>query len=172
MRPGLLLAASLLLIGTAAAASVGVARDDAVDPVAARWLATGDAALSAKHPEAAIDSYEAALAVDPKSAPAFLGLAKAYEAQGLPGHAIKYYRQALALQPNDLGALEAQGEALIARGATTRARVNLDRIRTLCKGDCPAAKRLETALAQPAPPVPAPTPLASADTAKAPVGKP
>ncbi len=167
MRSGMMLAASLLLIGTAAAATVGIARDDTANPTAARWLATGDAALTAKHPEAAIDAYEAALAVDPKSAPAFLGLARAYEAEALPGHAIKYYREALALQPNDIGALAGQGEALIARGATTRARVNLDRIKTLCKGDCPQAKRLETALA--APPVEAKT--ATADTPPPVVGK-
>ncbi|MBV8972935.1 MAG: tetratricopeptide repeat protein, partial [Sphingomonadaceae bacterium] len=137
MRPGLILAGGLLLIGTAAAAAVGVARDDAPNPAAARWLAAGDAALAAKHPSDAIDAYEAALTLDPKSAPAFIGLAHAYTAQGLPGRAIKFYRGALALQPNDLGALEGQGEALVARGATTRARVNLDRIKTLCKGDCP-----------------------------------
>ena len=158
MRQGLTIAAILLLGGTVASVAVGAARDDAPSPVAARWLAAGDTALAAKHPAEAVDAFEAALAVDPKSAPAFIGIAHAYEAQGLPGRAIRYYREALALTPNDLGALEGQGKAMIARGASARARVNLDRIRTLCKGDCPAAKRLETALA--APPA-APTPVAS-----------
>ncbi len=172
MQPGVFLAAGLLLVGTAAAAAIGVARDDDTAPAVTRWIAVGDAALAGKHAAEAIDAYEAALALDPKSAAAFTGMAHAYAVEGLPGRAIKYYREALALQPNDLGALEGQGEALVARGATTRARVNLDRIRTLCKGDCPAAKKLETALAAPPPVAVTPTPLASADTAKAPVGKP
>jgi Tfp pilus assembly protein PilF len=160
MRPGYSIAAILLLAGTVASVAVGAGRDDAVNPAAVRWLAAGDAALAAKKPADAIDAFEAALAVDPKNAAGFIGLAKAYEAEALPGRAIRYYREALALQPNDLDALAGQGEALIARGATTRARVNLDRIRTLCKADCPAAKRLETALAAPPPKV-LPTPLAS-----------
>ncbi len=165
MRPGLSIAAMLLLTGTVASVAVGAARDDAPNPAATRWLAAGDAALAAKKPAAAIDAYEAALAIDPKNAAGFIGIAKAYEAEALPGRAIRYYREALALQPNDLDALAGQGEALVARGATTRARVNLDRIKTLCKGECPAAKRLETALAAP-PPAIAPTPLASAEPAK------
>ena len=160
MRPGYSIAAILLLAGTGASVAVGAARDDVVNPAAVRWLAAGDAALAAKKPADAIDAFEAALAVDPKNAAGFVGIAKAYEAEALPGRAIRYYREALALQPNDLDALAGQGEALVARGATTRARVNLDRIKTLCKGDCPAAKRLETALAAPPKPV-LPTPLAS-----------
>lgn len=169
MRSGLVITTIVLLAGGASVA-VGAARDDAVNPVAARWLTAGDAALAAKKPAAAIDAFEAALAVDPKNAAGFIGIARAYEAEALPGRAIRYYREALALQPNDLDALAGQGEALIARGATTRARVNLDRIKTLCKTECPAAKRLETALA--APPPPAPTPLASAEPAKPTVGAP
>jgi Tfp pilus assembly protein PilF len=160
----ILIAATLLLAGTAASVAVGAARDDAPNPVASRWLAMGETALAAKHPADAIDAFEAALAVDPKNAPAFVGIARAYDAQALPGRAIRYYREALALQPNDLGALEGQGKAMIARGATARARVNLDRIKTLCKGECPAAKRLETALA--APPLPVLHPIASNEPTK------
>ncbi len=169
MRPGLSLAAMLLLAGTIGTVAIGAARDDAVNPAAARWRAAGDAALAAKKPAEAIDAFEAALAVDPKDSAAFVGIARAYDAQKLPGRAIKYYREALALQPNDLDALEGQGEALVVRGATTRARVNLDRIKTLCKAECPAAKRLETALAAPPPAAP-PTPIASAQATKPTVG--
>lgn len=160
MRRGPVIA-TIVLLAAGASAAVGAVRDDAVNPVAMRWLAAGDTALAAKKSGAAIDAFEAALAVDPKNAAGFIGIARAYEAEALPGRAIRYYREALALQPNDLDALAGQGEALIARGATTRARVNLDRIKTLCKADCPAAKRLETALAAPPPVVP--TPLASAE---------
>ncbi len=171
MRRSFWTAAGFLLAATSASIALGAVRDDAPNPAATRWLSAGDAALTAKRPASAIDAFEAALAVDPKNAAGFIGIAKAYEAEGLPGRAIRYYREALALQPNDLDALAGQGTALVARGATTRARVNLDRIKTLCKGECPAAQRLETALAAP-PPVIAPTPLASAEPAKPVTGKP
>ncbi len=161
MRKAWSIPLALLVTGAAATVAMSAASDDSVSPASLRWVAIGQAALDKGQAPAAIDAFEAALAVDPKDARAFLGIARAYDAQGLPGRAIKYYREALALEPNDLGALEGQGKALIARGATTRARVNLDRIKTLCKGDCPSAKRLETALA--APPVPSPTPMASAE---------
>ena len=160
------IALALFVAGTAS--SLAVAAGDTIAPASAAWVAVGDAALARKTPAAAIDAYEAALALDPKNTAAFLGIARAYDAQKLPGRAIKYYREALALDPNDLTALEGQGGALIARGATTRARVNLDRIRTLCKGDCPAAKRLEIALAAPPPVI---APVASAEPAKPTVGK-
>ncbi len=168
MRKALSIPLALLITGAAATVAIGAATDDTVSPASLRWVAAGQAALDKGQAPAAIDAFEAALAVDPKNARAFLGIAHAYDRQGLPGRAIKYYREALALEPNDLGALEGQGEALIARGATTRARVNLERIKTLCKADCSAAKRLETALAAP-PPVIAAT--ASAEPAKPVVGK-
>lgn len=167
MRKRVLLSLLLLVTGTITSIAVGATSGDTILPVSAHWVATGQAALDKGQALAAIDAFEAALAVDPKNASAFLGIARAYDLQKLPGRAIKYYREALALEPNDLGALEGQGKALIARGATTRARVNLDRIKTLCKGECPAAKRLETALA--APPVIAP--VASAEAVKPTVGK-
>ena len=146
---------AVMVTGAASAVGVGAVGDDVIRPESVRMTAVGQAALVNRQPGAAIDAFESALAVDPKNADAFLGIAHAYEQQGLPGRAIKYYREALVIEPNDLGALEGQGRALIARGATARARVNLDRIKTLCKTDCAAAKRLEVALA--APPVVAPT---------------
>lgn len=166
MRKRWSISMALLVAGTVSTVALGAASSDAVSPASQRWTAIGQAALDKGQAPAAIDAFEAALAVDPKNASAFIGIAHAYDAQALPGRAIKYYREALALEPNDLGALEGQGKALVARGATTRARVNLDRIKTLCKGDCPAAKRLETALA--APPVAA---TASAEAVKPVVGK-
>lgn len=167
MRKAWSIPLALLIAGTAASVAIGAANDDSIAPASQRWVATGEAALDKGQALVAIDAFEAGLAVDPKNPRAFLGIAHAYDVQGLPGRAIKYYREALALEPNDLGALEGQGKALIARGATTRARVNLDRIKTLCKGDCPAAKRLETALAKP----PVIAPVASADPVKPVIGK-
>lgn len=152
----------LLVAGVASTVAVGAAGgDDAIKPQSLRLLAVGDAALAKQQPAAAIDAYEAAAAVDPRNGRAFIGIAHAYEAQGLPGKAVRYYREALTLDPNNLVALEGQGKALVARGARARANLNLVRIKTLCKGECAPAKRLEIALA-----APVVAPVASAESAK------
>lgn len=145
----------VLASGTAMAATPVAVGDDILKPVSVRMAAEGKAALDRKDANAAIDAYEAALASDPKNVAAFSGIAKGYEMLGLPGKAVKYYRDALALNPSDISALEGQGKALIARGATARAQVNLARIKALCKTDCAAAERLQTALNTPVS-VPAP----------------
>jgi Tfp pilus assembly protein PilF len=156
----------LLVAGTASTVAVGAAGDDNIRPQSLRLQAAGDAALAKAQHTAAIDAYEAAAVVDPRNGRAFIGIAHAYEAQGLPGKAVRFYREALALDPNDLSALEGQGKALVARGARARANLNLVRIRTLCKSDCAAAKRLEVALA-----APVVAPIASAEVAKPAVTK-
>lgn len=137
---------SLLILLAAPAAAVG--RDDQLKPVSLQFAAAGQAALVAGKPQDAIDSFEAALAVDPRNVAAFAGIAAAYEKLGLPGKAVKFYREALALNPSDLSALEGQGRALVARGATARAQINLARIKALCKADCSAAARLEGVIAK------------------------
>lgn len=144
------LALGILTAGLASTAGAATGADT-VAPLSLRWTATGQSALDRNQPAAAIDAFETALAVDPKNTRAFVGMGHAYVAQGLPGRAIKYYREALALDPNDLGALEDQGKALVSRGAVERAKANLARIKTLCAGECAAAKRLEVAIATPVP---------------------
>lgn len=152
--------AVIMLAGVSVAthAAAPVAGDDVLKPVSVRMAAQGKAALDRGDANAAIDAYEAALASDPKNVAAFTGIAQGYEKLGLPGKAVKYYREALALNPSDIAALEGQGKALIARGATARAQVNLARIKALCKTDCSAATRLQTALN---------TPVATAEAPKA-----
>src|SRR3546814_17179265 len=75
-------------------------------------------------------------------------LGKVAQAQELPGKAIGLYGQALALEPNDLAALEAQGGAMVQRGAVKRAEANLERIRTLCKRACAEAQGLAAVIAK------------------------
>jgi len=145
---------SLMLMVAASAATIASgavppAGDDILKPVSVQMAAAGNAALARKDANAAIDYFEAALASDPKNVAAFSGIAQGYEMLGLPGKAVKYYREALALNPSDIAALEGQGKAYIARGATARAQVNLARIKALCKTDCSAATRLQTALNAP-----------------------
>ena len=75
----------LALLATAAVAAPG--RDDQLKPVSLQMAAAGHAALAAGKPQDAIDSFEAALASDPRNVGAFAGIAAAYEKLGLPGKA-------------------------------------------------------------------------------------
>jgi len=148
MRKSWAIPLALLVVGAVSSVAVGATSggDNVLKPASVRLAEAGQAALARGDANAAIDAFEAALASDPKNVAAFSGIAMGYEKLGLPGHAVKYYREALALNPSDIGALEGQGKAFIARGATARAQVNLARIKALCKADCSAATRLQTAL--------------------------
>jgi Tfp pilus assembly protein PilF len=142
-----MVARSLILLSALLALPVVAApRDDVLKSASVRMADIGKAALAKGDAMMAIDAFEAALASDPKNVGAYTGMAMAYEKLELPGKAVRYYREALALNPSDLVALEGQGKALIARGATARAQVNLARIKALCKAECPPAARLQTAL--------------------------
>ncbi len=96
----------------------------------------------------ALDLYEAALAADPKNMSAYLGLGRAYESIGMQGRALRYYRLALEVNPNDLALLEAQALGMIAKGAPTKAQLPLDRIRKLCPKGCPSLARVDAAFAK------------------------
>jgi tetratricopeptide (TPR) repeat protein len=96
----------------------------------------GKALLSAKKYDDASNALESALAVDPRNRAAFITLAKIAEAQELPGKAIRLYREALLLEPNDLDALAGQGGAMVQKGALAKARENLARIKQLCTTAC------------------------------------
>ncbi len=122
--------------------------DSALAPRSVELVRAGDQKLARGEHQAAIDSYETALAVDPRNVKAYLGLARASEALGLPGKAIRFYREALAIDPNDVLAIEAQGLAYLERGARGRAEANLERLRRICAAPCPAAERLATAMAR------------------------
>ena len=135
---------ALVLTGAATAAVPG---DDVIKPASQRFTQSGYEALGKGQPLAAVGDFETALAIDPKNRNAYIGIARAMQAQGLHGTAVKYYREALQLDPNDLAALEGQGAALAQRGAKARAQANLDRIRQLCRTDCAEARKLAVAIA-------------------------
>jgi Tfp pilus assembly protein PilF len=138
-----------LIAGTMMLAGVAHAQADTVRPASLKLAEQATAALAKAQYSEAADLYETALVLDPKNRGAFIGLAKVAKAQGLPGKAVRFYREALQLEPNDLAALEGQGEALVQRGAKAAAQANLDRIRLLCKAECAPAKRLAAVIAAP-----------------------
>ena len=139
------LALSLVLAVTA---SVGIGAEPQANPRAAMLIAEGRAALESGQPQAAIDSFEAALTIDPGYTPIFLELAEAARREGLQGKALRYYREALAREPGNLAAISGAGAALVEKGAVDKARRNLSQLETICGNDCPETRRLAAAIAR------------------------
>lgn len=137
-------AAAALSLFLATTASVTSADNGKADPQAAALIAQGKAALKAGDTQAAIDAYEAALAVDPGYTPIFLELAEAARQDGLQGKAIRYYREALERDPGNFAAISGEGEALVEKGALEKAKRNLARLESLCGTSCPETIALET----------------------------
>ncbi|WP_242139098.1 hypothetical protein [Sphingomonas sp. TREG-RG-20F-R18-01] len=143
-------ALTLLTIGTAVQ---GQRAEDAIDARSLALLAKGRMLQAAGNLDAATDMLESAVAVDPRNRDAFVVLGQVAQSRALPGKAIRLYREALSLDPNDVVALRGQGEALVARGAVQRAKDNLAKIRTVCaKRACPEIAALSASIAK-GPPV-------------------
>ncbi len=140
-------AASLSLLA-AASSSFGQKPDDQIAPASLALQKQGEAALTAGNVPAAIDALETALVADPRNRGAYVALGRATAAQGMPGKAIGYYKDALQLEPNDIAALSGEGDALVQRGAVDRAKANLARIQALCKTGCAPATALAAAIAK------------------------
>lgn len=135
-----------------------------LDPQAASLLAEGRAALIAGNPTAALDAFEAALAVQPGHVAIYLNLAEATRKQGLPGKALHYYRQAIKLEPGNVYAVAGEGETLAEKGAIEKAKRSLAMVQKLC-GSCAPAKQLAAAIQK----GPAPQVVTAKDVAAKPV---
>lgn len=142
-----------LVLASVSSAGHGQRRNNVVNPRSAALVAQARIALVGGQLEAANDALETALAIDPDNLAAFKTLAEVALRQNLPGKAFRLYREALAVEPNDTTALAGQGEALVAKGAMTKARENLARIKTLCVGTCPESARLTASIDRGPPPV-------------------
>ena len=135
-----------LSLAVAVTSSVGYGADRQPDPRAAALIAEGRSELASGQVQAAVDSFEAALAVDPGHTPIYLDLAEAARQSGLQGKAIHYYREALERDPNTLAAISGEGEALLEKGAIEKARRNLAQLQSICGADCEQARELAAAL--------------------------
>ena len=143
-------ALSLLALVTG---SMGAAKvTETVDPRAQILLEDGNLQLAKGAVDAATDSFEAALAVDPAYTGTYIALGEAARKAGLQGKAIHYYREALERDPNNLSAISGEGGALAEKGALEKARANLARIEGLCGKACPEAQALTQAIAKGAAP--------------------
>jgi Tfp pilus assembly protein PilF len=133
-----------LAIAAATMASAGQSQrpDDQIDPRSTALLQQAQAQSAAGRLEEANDLLETALAVDPRNRAAYIALGHVAQAERLPGKAVRYYGEALRMEPNDVNALAGQGEAYVQRGAVERARRNLERVQSLCHQPCPQAQQL------------------------------
>jgi tetratricopeptide (TPR) repeat protein len=141
--PALALAA---LLATVSSVSHGQRPDNQIDLRSIALMRTAQADIAAGRLEVANDGLESALAVDPRNRQAFVLLADVAKKQGLPGKAVRFYREALLIEPNDVVALAGQGEALVAKGAIVKARENLAKVKTLCVSSCPEQATLAAAI--------------------------
>ena len=141
-------------LGLAAVSTMvqGQKRDADIDPRSLQLLAEARVKLDKGELSPAIDALETALAVDPRNRGAFVALGDGARAEGLPGKAVRFYREALELEPDDVAALAGQGDALVQKGAVTKARENLARIKRLCADPCPQAVTLAAVIDKGPPP--------------------
>ena len=137
-----------LAVVLATVSSVGHSQrpDSQIDARSMALTKAGQAEAAAGRFDVANDTLETALAVDPRNRPAFLALADVAKKQALPGKAIRLYREALLIEPNDVAALAGQGEALVAKGAFTKAKENLAKVKALCVATCSEQTTLAAAI--------------------------
>lgn len=140
-------AALALSLLAAVSASVGQAGEYKANPRAEALVSEGRALLDAGEIQAAVDAFEAALAIDPGFYDIYLHLAEAARKQGLQGKAIHYYREALEREPGNLAAISGEGEALVERGAVEKAKQNLAKLETMCGEGCVETQTLAAAIA-------------------------
>lgn len=137
-----------LALFTVSSQGVGQKPDDVINPRSTALVKQAEGLRAAGNFSGAQDLLESALAVDPRNRDAYIALGRVAQAQALPGKAIRYYNDALALKPDDVSALSAQGDAMVQRGAIERAKANLARIQALCKTSCAPATTLAAAIAK------------------------
>ena len=142
--PGVAAVALTLLV----VASVGTTSGPPPDPRAVVMVEIGREALGKGETNEAIDSFEAALALDPGFTEALVALADATRAQGLPGKSITYYRRVLEREPRNVAALSGDGQALVTLGAIEDAERNLALLDSICGSDCAESRDLKLAISQ------------------------
>lgn len=103
-------------------------------------------ALTAENAAEAQVLFERALVANPANLDAMIGLGKTHEVQGRVGRGLKYYRQALSIDPNAQPALEAQAIAFLKRDMVERAEANRDKLAKLCDQGCDALDTVSAAL--------------------------
>ena len=144
--PRILLAG--LAIGVLSGPVAGQRPDDQINRTSIELTRQGQSLLAAGRFAEAHDMLETALAVDPRNRRAFVELARVAQKQRLFGKTIRLTNKALTLEPNDLDAIEVQGEAMVELGAVPRARQNLAKLQKLCASGCRQLSQLSAAISR------------------------
>ena len=140
----------VLIIGLAgfalSAPVAGQRTDNQLAPRSVELQRQGEALLDAGKLEQAQGLFETALAVDPRNRWAYIDMAKVAQKQNLYGKAIRMTNKALQMEPNDPDAIAVQGQAMVEMGAIARAKVNLQKLQTICRQACPQMAQLSAAI--------------------------
>ena len=127
-----------IIVAVSTAFGVSADATEKYKKVSAHLVAQANAELVAKKYDGAKLLYERALVAAPANISALIGLGRTHEAAGRVGKGLKYYRQALEIEPNDKLALEVQTLAFLKRDMTDKANGNRDKLARLCVSGCPA----------------------------------
>ncbi|HET9810148.1 MAG TPA: hypothetical protein VFP53_00440 [Sphingomicrobium sp.] len=141
-----------LALGAVAAALaspvIGQRPDNQILPQSIELQQQAEGQLEAGKLLEATDLLETAVVVDPRNRAAFVDLARVAKQQKLFGKSIRLANEALQLEPNDLDALEVQGEAMVELGAIPRAKENLAKLQKLCSNNCRQVASLSSAISR------------------------
>jgi hypothetical protein len=140
--------AALILTGVSSAVFAEKPIPVVINPIAQDMIADAQKLAKAGDRNKAADLLETALAVDPRASAAYTGLAELAKADGMPGKAISYYGEAIALNPDDRRAIAGQGVIFAERGAKEKAALNLKELRRLCRWGCAEMKVLKQAISK------------------------
>ncbi len=77
----------------------------------------------------------------------YFALGKIARGQKMPGRAIKYFDDALRLDPKNQAALQEEGLAMMDKGAIESARQTLAQLKTMCAKNCAITEPLAAAIA-------------------------
>ena len=127
---------------------IGQRPDDQILPRSLELQQQAEAQFSAGKLTEAADLLETAVAVDPRNRAAFVDLARVAKQEKLFGKAVRLTNEALQLEPNDLEAIEVQGEAMVELGAIPRAKENLAKLQKLCSNNCRQVAQLSNAISR------------------------
>jgi tetratricopeptide (TPR) repeat protein len=122
--------------------------DNQIAPRSIELQQQAESQLAAGNLAEAGNLLETAVAVDPRNRSAFIDLARVAKQQKLFGKAIRLANEALELEPNDLDAIEVQGEAMVELGAIPRAKENLAKLQKLCTSNCRQLSELSSAISR------------------------
>jgi tetratricopeptide (TPR) repeat protein len=149
--PAAILLASALALsassGTGKIGPQGPAPANPISPAVTAWVEQGSAAFDASDLPAARNAYESALLLSPGDASIYFALGKVARAEKMPGRAIKYFDDAIRLDPKNQTALLEEGLAMMDKGAIESARQTLAQLKTLCAKNCAIAEPLNAAIA-------------------------